>query len=79
MMDDNLFPMNASSSPSSKDEEGISPRSLQGDNEPHIEPNYPEGGLQAWLVVSGSAVTMFCTFGYLTGFGYVDGDCDGRR
>lgn len=32
-------------------------------------PDFPEGGLRAWLVVSGSAATMFCTFGYLTGFG----------
>lgn len=31
----------------------------------------PEGGLRAWTVVAGSAATMFCTFGYLTGFGYV--------
>lgn len=30
---------------------------------------YPEGGLRAWLVVSGAAAVMFCTFGYLTGFG----------
>lgn len=32
---------------------------------------FPEGGFRAWLVVSGSAASMFCTFGYLTGFGYV--------
>lgn len=31
--------------------------------------DYPEGGLRAWLVVSGAAAVMFCTFGYLTGFG----------
>ncbi|KAJ0118593.1 riboflavin transporter MCH5 [Diaporthe amygdali] len=30
---------------------------------------FPEGGFRAWLVVSGSAATMFSTFGYLTGFG----------
>ncbi|KAG8161198.1 hypothetical protein KVR01_009462 [Diaporthe batatas] len=30
---------------------------------------FPEGGFRAWLVVSGSAASMFCTFGYLTGFG----------
>lgn len=40
----------------------------------HAEPkeavlDYPEGGLRAWLVVSGAAAVMFCTFGYLTGFG----------
>lgn len=34
---------------------------------------FPEGGFRAWLVVSGSAASMFCTFGYLTGFGYVNG------
>lgn len=44
----------------------------------HAEPNkeesvldYPEGGLRSWLVVSGAAAVMFCTFGYLTGFGCV--------
>ena len=35
--------------------------------------HFPEGGFRAWLVVSGSAASMFCTFGYLTGFGYVKG------
>ncbi|KAH8658498.1 major facilitator superfamily domain-containing protein [Xylariales sp. PMI_506] len=30
---------------------------------------FPEGGLRAWVVVSGSAAIMFCGFGYLTGFG----------
>lgn len=46
------------------------------DNQTHSERasleahEFPEGGLRAWLVVSGSAATMFCTFGYLTGFGY---------
>lgn len=30
---------------------------------------FPEGGPRAWIVVAGSAATMFCTFGYLTGFG----------
>jgi hypothetical protein len=32
---------------------------------------FPEGGFRAWVVVSGSAASMVCTFGYLTGFGYV--------
>lgn len=31
--------------------------------------DFPEGGLRAWMVVSGSAAIMFCGFGYLTGFG----------
>lgn len=35
-----------------------------------VASDYPEGGRQAWLVVSGAAAVMFCTFGYLTGFGY---------
>ncbi|KAI3395872.1 hypothetical protein diail_809 [Diaporthe ilicicola] len=45
------------------------------DNQTHSErvsleaQQFPEGGFRAWLVVSGSAATMFCTFGYLTGFG----------
>lgn len=48
--------------------------SLNGDRrqeEPKETPelDYPEGGLRAWLVVSGAAAVMFCTFGYLTGFG----------
>lgn len=40
----------------------------------HEAYQFPEGGFQAWLVVSGSAASMFCTFGYLTGFGYVNSD-----
>lgn len=43
------------------------------ENEDHkleVSSGYPEGGFQAWLVVSGAAAVMFCTFGYLTGFGY---------
>ncbi|KAK7701350.1 hypothetical protein SLS64_010393 [Diaporthe eres] len=44
------------------------------DNQTHSEGGheayqFPEGGFRAWLVVSGSAASMFCTFGYLTGFG----------
>lgn len=40
------------------------------ESEDVVKPSdYPEGGLQAWLVVSGAAAVMFCTFGYLTGFG----------
>ena len=31
---------------------------------------YPEGGLQAWLAVAGSAAVLFCTFGYINTFGY---------
>jgi hypothetical protein len=30
---------------------------------------YPEGGTQAWLVVAGSFVAMFCTFGSISTFG----------
>lgn len=43
----------------------------QAHNEGHEAYQFPEGGFRAWLVVSGSAASMFCTFGYLTGFGYV--------
>lgn len=39
----------------------------------HEAYQFPEGGFRAWLVVSGSAASMFCSFGYLTGFGYVNG------
>lgn len=38
----------------------------------HEAYQFPEGGFRAWLVVSGSAASMFCSFGYLTGFGYVN-------
>ena len=76
-MDDKDAPLNSSLMPASKDEEGGSPHSPSGNNEQRGESDYPEGGLQAWLVVAGSAATMFCTFGYLTGFGYVDWDGDG--
>ncbi|KAK7735566.1 hypothetical protein SLS53_007479 [Cytospora paraplurivora] len=46
-------------------------RNDHGDTEQDAQgfPEFPEGGLRAWLVVAGSAATMFCTFGYLTGFG----------
>lgn len=50
------------------------------DSEEHkveVASGYPEGGFQAWLVVSGAAAVMFCTFGYLTGFGY--GNCQTLR
>lgn len=40
------------------------------DQKRELASDYPEGGRQAWLVVSGAAAVMFCTFGYLTGFGY---------
>lgn len=39
------------------------------DGVPESPLDYPEGGFQAWLVVSGASAVMFCTFGYLTGFG----------
>lgn len=40
-----------------------------GDHSAEKPLDYPEGGFRAWLVVSGAAAVMFCTFGYLTGFG----------
>ena len=33
--------------------------------------DYPDGGLQAWLVVAGSTSVFFCTLGYLNSFGCV--------
>ncbi|ROW00952.1 hypothetical protein VSDG_02890 [Cytospora chrysosperma] len=42
-------------------------KNMEHDNPDMSE--FPEGGARAWLVVAGSAATMFCTFGYLTGFG----------
>jgi hypothetical protein len=35
------------------------------------EHEFPEGGLQSWLVVLGSAFAMFCSFGYINTFGFV--------
>lgn len=32
---------------------------------------YPEGGLEAWLVVLGATVAVGCTLGYVNAFGYV--------
>ena len=32
---------------------------------------YPEGGLEAWLVVFGATVAVGCTLGYVNAFGYV--------
>ncbi|KAF8624652.1 hypothetical protein AX17_006983 [Amanita inopinata Kibby_2008] len=31
--------------------------------------DFPEGGLRAWMVVVGSFLVQFCTFGYTNGFG----------
>ncbi len=47
------------------------PSSEKGHDAQSTDSEFPEGGLRAWLVVAGSSATMFCTFGYLTGFGYV--------
>ncbi|KAF3935375.1 hypothetical protein ABW20_dc0100326 [Dactylellina cionopaga] len=30
---------------------------------------FPDGGLQAWLVVLGAAIALFCSFGYVNAFG----------
>lgn len=74
VMNDMEDPIGSSSAPSAHDEKDVvhDTESANGSNEQHGDSYYPEGGLQAWLVVSGSAATMFCTFGYLTGFGYVN-------
>jgi hypothetical protein len=52
--------------------DGAAERDASGDEnmvDDKPEGDFPEGGLRAWLVVSGSAAIMFCGFGYLTGFG----------
>ena len=41
------------------------------DNDTSKGPDFPEGGLTAWLVVGGCFCVMFLTFGYLNAFGYV--------
>ncbi|KAF3089190.1 hypothetical protein TWF569_007268 [Orbilia oligospora] len=33
------------------------------------EITFPDGGLQAWLIVLGTAISMFCSFGYVNAFG----------
>ncbi|KAF5017887.1 hypothetical protein F66182_10155 [Fusarium sp. NRRL 66182] len=33
------------------------------------ENNFPDGGLQAWLVAAGAAAVFFCTLGYTNAFG----------
>lgn len=33
-------------------------------------PKPPDGGVRAWLVVSGGFGALVCTFGYLNSFGY---------
>lgn len=60
-----------SSSETPRNEETIIAHAVHYRDEKGTDSDYPEGGTQAWLVVSGSAAIMFCTFGYLTGFGYV--------
>ncbi len=36
---------------------------------PVTEPEFPEGGFRAWLVILGSFFACFCAFGYATSFG----------
>lgn len=36
----------------------------------HVPRSPPNGGIQAWLVVSGAFCALICTFGYLNSFGY---------
>ncbi|EPS41600.1 hypothetical protein H072_4486 [Dactylellina haptotyla CBS 200.50] len=43
-----------------------------GDAEKQAPPptiTFPDGGLQAWLVVLGAAIALFCSFGYVNAFG----------
>lgn len=49
--------------------EGTDSKHEVGENGSEASLEYPEGGTRAWLVVSGASAVMFCTFGYLTGFG----------
>jgi hypothetical protein len=32
---------------------------------------FPEGGARAWSVALGTAGILFCTFGYVNAFGYI--------
>ncbi|KAH7890446.1 MFS general substrate transporter [Phlebopus sp. FC_14] len=36
---------------------------------PPPQPTFPEGGLQAWLTVTGGSMVLFCTFGAVQSFG----------
>ncbi|TPX09851.1 uncharacterized protein E0L32_008873 [Thyridium curvatum] len=58
-----------SSTETPRNEETIIAHAVDHHDEKRTDSDYPEGGTKAWLVVSGSAAIMFCTFGYLTGFG----------
>lgn len=64
MVDEKMI-LESDKAPSSQDDNHESV-----DQKMELASDYPEGGRQAWLVVSGAAAVMFCTFGYLTGFGY---------
>lgn len=46
-----------------------------GDQEkasPPAHMTFPDGGLRAWSVAAGHAGAMFCTFGYINSFGFVN-------
>jgi len=59
MSADKASPTTADATPSSGQYQQTSANAL----------TYPEGGTQAWLVVAGSFVAMFCTFGSISSFG----------
>ena len=40
-----------------------------GDDSKDVEDEYPDGGLQAWLVAAGAGAAFFCTLGYTNVFG----------
>lgn len=71
-MDENIDNTGAQDSLFREDNGSISQNQKNTENNSPDISDFPEGGPRAWLVVAGSAATMFCTFGYLTGFGSVD-------
>jgi hypothetical protein len=57
------------SSSTGRDSPGAIDEKVAGELPKPAMPDFPEGGLRAWLVVFGTAATLFCTFGYANAFG----------
>ena len=60
---------------------GAKPASISSDKESgnvvvdkpqQAVPQFPEGGIKAWLVVAGCWCTSFASFGFVNSFGYVN-------